>query len=132
MVYCRGAHPACLGRKGPLNANALAKRIVEIASDKQASDIVLLDIRPVSLIADYFVVCTSASERQTNAIVRDITDAVREQHGARPLRVEGKPGSGWVLMDYGDVVVHVFGAEQRAFYQLEDLWSAAVPLVHMQ
>ncbi len=78
------------------------------------------------------MVCTSASERQTNAIVRDVTDVVRGEHGARPLRVEGKPSSGWVLMDYGDVVVHIFGPEQRRYYRLEELWSAAVPLVRMQ
>ncbi len=111
---------------------ALARRIVELASDKQASDIVLLDIRSMSAVADYFVICTTLSERQMTAVVRDVGDQLREEVGPRPLRVEGQPTSGWVLVDYGDVVLHVFGAEQRAFYQLEELWSAAVPLVRMQ
>jgi ribosome-associated protein len=111
---------------------ALARRIVELASDKQASDIVLLDIRSMSAVADYFVICTTLSERQMTAVVRDVADQLREEGGPRPLRVEGKPGSGWVLVDYSDVVLHVFGAEQRSFYQLEELWSAAVPLVRMQ
>jgi ribosome-associated protein len=115
-----------------LDPQALARRIVELASDKQASDIVLLDIRAMSAVADYFVVCTAMSERQMGAIVRDTVEALREDPGVRPLRVEGQATSGWVLVDYGDVVVHVFGAEQRAFYQLEELWSAGVPLVRMQ
>lgn len=112
---------------------ALAMRIVELASDKQASDIVLLDIRSMSAVADYFVICTTMSERQMTAVVRDVADQLREEGGPRPLRVEGQgTSSGWVLVDYGDVVLHVFGAEQRSFYQLEELWSAAVPLVRMQ
>jgi len=121
-----------LGRTRPLDAQALAKHIVEVASDKQASDIVLLDIRPISLIADYFVVCSATSERQTAAIVRDVVDTVRSDHEVRPLRVEGQPASGWVLLDYGDVIVHVFGADQREYYKLEELWSDARPLVRMQ
>ena len=91
----------------------------------------MLDIRPISLIADYFVVCSATSERQINAVTRDIADKLR-QGGLRPLRVEGEPASGWVLMDYGDVVVHIFDVARRDYYSLEDLWSAAVPLVRMQ
>ncbi len=116
----------------PLDAQALAQQIVELASDKQASDIVLLDITSLSLISDYFVICSAASERQITAVVRELIESIREQHDVRPLRVEGQASSGWVLMDYGDVIVHVFGAEQREFYRLEELWSAAVPLVRMQ
>jgi len=114
------------------DAQALARRIVDLASDKQASDIVLLDVGPISAVADYFVICTAMSDRQLAAIVRDIVEALRDELRARPLRVEGQAPSGWVLIDYGDVVVHVFGAEQRSFYQLEELWSTAVPLVRMQ
>ena len=66
------------------------------------------------------------------AVVRDIEQTLRNNDGVRPLRVEGRSSSGWVLMDYGDVVVHLFSVEQRGFYQLEELWSAAVPLVRMQ
>ncbi|MGE3269833.1 MAG: ribosome silencing factor [Chloroflexota bacterium] len=106
--------------------------MVEIASDKQATDIVLLDIRPVATVADYFVVLSTASERQMSAVVRDLSESLRNDEGVRPLRVEGQASSGWVLIDYGDVVVHVFSAEQRTFYRLEELWSAAVPLVRMQ
>jgi ribosome-associated protein len=132
VVYSGAADYESPGRAGPLDAQALAKQIVDVASDKQASDIVLLDIRPTSVIADYFVVCSAASDRQINAIVRDVTDTLRNEFGVRPLRVEGDAASGWVLMDYGDVVVHIFGAGQRDFYKIEELWSAAVPLVRVQ
>lgn len=83
-------------------------------------------------MADYFVICSAASERQINAIVRDVGDILRNDQGVRPLRVEGEARSGWVLMDYGDVIVHVFDAGQREFYNLEELWSAGVPLVRVQ
>lgn len=103
-----------------------------MASDKQASDIVLLDIRGVSLIADYFVICTAGSERQTAAILRDLSQKLVEETGRKPLHTEGAADSGWVLLDYGDVIVHVFSAAQRAFYNLEQLWAAATPIVRLQ
>ncbi|MFN8635721.1 MAG: ribosome silencing factor [Chloroflexota bacterium] len=115
-----------------LEAQELARRIVEIASDRQASDIVLLDIRPIATVADYFVVLSTASERQMTAVVREVEQSLRNNDGIRPLRTEGQASSGWVLMDYGDVIVHLFSAEQRGFYRLEELWSAAVPLVRVQ
>jgi ribosome-associated protein len=131
VVYCRSGSE--FGhRESSLEAQALARRIVEIASDKQASDIVLLDIRPVATVADYFVVMSTASERQLSAITRELSETLRNDDGVRPLRVEGQAASGWVLIDYSDVVVHIFSAEQRGFYRLEELWSAAVPLVRMQ
>lgn len=124
--------PDFADRESSLEAETLARRIVEIASDKQASDIVLLDIRHIATVADYFVVLSTASERQMTAVVRDLDDALRKDADVRPLRVEGQASSGWVLIDYGDVVVHLFSADQRGFYRLEELWSAAVPLVRMQ
>ena len=75
---------------------------------------------------------STGSERQLAAIVREMGETLRNNEGVRPLRVEGQSDSGWVLMDYGDVIVHVFSVEQRGFYRLEELWSAAVPLVRMQ
>jgi ribosome-associated protein len=113
-------------------ALSLARRIVDLASDKQASDIVLLDIRGVSLIADYFVICTAGSERQASAILKDLGDRLLEEFERKPLHTEGKPDSGWVLLDYGDVIVHVFSPTQRAFYDLEELWAAATPIVRLQ
>jgi ribosome-associated protein len=119
-------------RELSLEAQALARRIVEIASDKLATDIVLLDIRPIATVADYFVVASTASDRQMQAVVRDLEQTLRNDDGVRPLRVEGQASSGWVLIDFGDVVVHLFSVEQRSFYRLEELWAAAVPLVRMQ
>jgi ribosome-associated protein len=113
-------------------ALSLARRIVDLASDKQASDILLLDIRGVSLIADYFVICSAGSERQTTAILKDLSERLLEEFGRKPLHTEGAADSGWVLLDFGDVIVHVFSAAQRAFYNLEQLWSAATPIVRLQ
>lgn len=131
MIYSRGTIDL-VQQESSLEAQALARRIVEIASDKLATDIVLLDIRPIATVADYFVVASTASERQMQAVVRDLEQTLRNDDGVRPLRVEGQASSGWVLIDYGDVVVHLFSAEQRSFYRLEELWAAAVPLVRMQ
>jgi ribosome-associated protein len=131
VVYSPGASELVY-RESSLEAQALARRIVEIASDKLATDIVLLDIRPIATVADYFVVASTASERQMQAVVRDLEQSLRNDDGVRPLRVEGQATSGWVLIDYGDVVVHLFSVEQRGFYRLEELWAAAVPLVRMQ
>jgi ribosome-associated protein len=110
----------------------LAKRIVELAEDKQATDIVLLDIRPVSVVADYFVICSGSSERQLTALTRDIMDTMKKEEQLSPLHREGDAKSGWVLLDYGDVVVHVFSPPERDYYRLEELWGAALPLVRIQ
>lgn len=115
-----------------LEPDVLARRIVDIASDKQANDIVLLDLRPLTVIADYFVICSGGSERQLQAIQRDIAETLRNEDKIRPTHVEGSADSGWVLMDYSDVVVHIFSPSQRAYYDLEELWSAAHPVVRIQ
>ena len=115
-----------------LEALDVAKEIAEVASDRQASDIVVLDLRNVSLVADYFVICSGGSERQIAAILDSITDVLRNTHHLRPSRQEGKPSSGWVLLDYGDVVVHIFSPAERDFYQLEEAWSAAPAVVRVQ
>ncbi len=115
-----------------LETQDLARQIVDLASEKQASDIVLLDLRKVSLLADYFVVCSGNSERQINAILDDIVDRVRDTAHRRPLRREGTASSGWVVLDYGDVVVHVFAPTERDYYRLEELWSDASPVVRVQ
>lgn len=87
-----------------------------------------LDVREISLLADYFVICSGNSERQINAIIDEVIDKEENQVSVR--RVEGKDGGKWVLIDLGDVIVHVFSASERAFYNLEKLWSDA-PLVDL-
>lgn len=109
----------------------VARKVVDIAADKQATDILLLDIRPVSILADYFVICTAASERQTKAILDEVAEQLKKD-GERPLHEEGASDSGWVLLDYGAVIVHVFSSDMRAFYGIEKLWSGAVTVLHLQ
>jgi ribosome-associated protein len=104
---------------------------VNAAADKKASDIVMLDLRPVALIADYFVLCDGQSARQLRAISDAIVEELKE-FGERPLRVEGTPESGWLLLDYGAVIAHVFSPELRAYYDLERLWKGAPMVVRMQ
>ncbi len=86
-----------------------------------------LDVREISLLADYFVICSANSERQINAIVDEVVEKAEEQQ-IDIKRVEGKDGAKWVLVDLGDVIVHVFSNTERAFYNLEKLWADA-PLV---
>ena len=109
----------------------LARRAVEIAEDKQASDIVMLDLQKLNSIADYFVICSGESERQLKAILDAIDEGVGKEFG-RNARVEGTPSTGWVLLDYGDVVVHIFSLALRDYYRLERLWSKATPVVVVQ
>ena len=98
----------------------------------QAEDILLLDIRNAASFADYFVVATAGSDRQLKAILDEIDQRLGKGERLTPMGREGEPASGWVLLDYGDVIVHVFGPEERAFYDLESLWHTAVPVVRIQ
>jgi ribosome-associated protein len=106
----------------------LAQGIVELAADRKAEDIVQLDLRGIIGYTDYFVICTGRSDRQVKAIHDAIHAGIKEQHGVLPQRVEGLAAARWVLMDYLDVVVHVFTPETRSFYRLEQLWGEAPTL----
>ena len=100
--------------------------------DKQAVDITLLDLRQVSVLADYFILCTSESTRQTRAIL-DAVALDLKQSGTVPLHPpEGDPEAGWTLLDYGDVVVHIFDGPTRQFYNLEELWRDAQVVLKIQ
>jgi ribosome-associated protein len=119
-----------------LNASApstreLAVQIAEIISDTPASDTIVLDIHELSSFADYFVICSGENERQLRAIAESISMELAES-GVRPQRVEGTPASGWIVMDYGDAIIHVFDVDQRAFYRLEALWQEAPTLLVIQ
>ena len=105
--------------------------IVDAIAEKLGSDIVLLDMREVSLLADYFVLASADSTPQTQAILDEVQKAAKTA-GARNVHVEGTPDSGWVLLDYGSVVVHVFDPELRAYYDLEGLWKQARLVVRVQ
>lgn len=109
----------------------VALGVAEALADTPAADTVVLDIRELSSFADYFVICSGENERQLRAIQTTTLQRLQED-GVRPHRVEGTAGSGWILIDFGDVIVHVFEATQRAFYRLESLWSEAPTLLTIE
>jgi ribosome-associated protein len=97
---------------------------VAAAEDRKARDLRAIDLSAISDFTDYFVVCSARSERQVAAIAEGVREALAAQ-GVKPLHVEGLPAARWVLLDYGDLVVHVFEEETRAYYRLEQIWSDA-------
>lgn len=105
---------------------ALARRITDILVEKQAEDILILDLQVLTPITDYFVICTGTSYRQLRALQQAIYEALKQdtEETITPVGVEGTPESGWLLMDYGSVIVHLFEADTRAYYRLEELWGA--------
>ena len=105
----------------------LAITAARAAAEKQATDIVVLDVRELIVITDYFVIATAGSQRQVRTVVDEVERALREL-GDKPLRREGEPEGGWWLIDYFEVVVHIFAEEERGYYQLERLWRDA-PIV---
>ena len=111
--------------------SVLARVIAEYAADKKAIDIAELDLRGVLGYTDYFVVCSGNTDRQTKAIHDGIHQGLKDEHDLLPRRVEGVSESRWVLMDYLDVVVHIFVPEVREFYRLEQLWGD-VPRVDVE
>ena len=107
------------------DAAQLATWVAEYASDVKAQDIAELDLREVLGYTDYFVVCSGGTDRQTKAIHDRIHEGMKKQHGILPRRVEGLGESRWILMDYLDVVVHIFTPDARDYYRLEQLWGEA-------
>jgi ribosome-associated protein len=121
------------GTEVHLDSITLARQIVDIVEDRQASDIVLLDVHELTSIAGYFVIATIDNERQAKAIEDLLLEKLKIQQDIRPLHAEGLGGigGGWSVLDYGDVIVHLFTAEMRKHYKLEELWSKAPVLVKM-
>jgi ribosome-associated protein len=103
----------------------LLVEICRYAEDKKAQDLVELDMRSVLGYTDWFVICSGNSNRQTKAIHDSILEGLKREHHVLPRRVEGLPAADWILMDYLDVVVHVFTPATRDFYRLEQLWGEA-------
>jgi ribosome-associated protein len=114
-----------------ISRERLAQLAASYAADKKATDVTVLDLRGVSSYTDYFVVCSGNTDRQTKAIHDAIAEGLKKDHGIRPRSVEGAGEARWILLDYFDVVVHVFVPEVREFYRLEQLWGD-VPRVDVE
>ena len=112
-------------KKGTLCPEALARFIAAAAADKLAENVLVLDLRDISTFTDFFVICSGSSEPQLKAITGEISDRLREEHGIRAHAIDGYPLSQWMVMDYGDVVVHILHPAKRELYSLENLWNDA-------
>lgn len=106
----------------------IARKIVDAALNRQASDILLLDLRDVCGFADYFVICNGESERQLQAICDEIDQVLAEER-ISPRRQEGNVASGWIIIDLGNIIVHIFSTQQREFYGLEKMWGQGSTVV---
>jgi ribosome-associated protein len=115
---------------GLLDSTELARTVVDLASEKLAEDIVMLDLRQIAPFADYFIIMSAESARQIEALEQDITRDLKQINVSRFHR-EGTPNSGWVLLDFSDVVIHIFSPEERETYDLERLWSNAPQVVRI-
>ena len=121
-----------LTRRRSLDSLDLARHIVDVLDEHKAENIVLLDLRPDTVIADFFVICTGTSDRQLKALVDHVKVSTKDNFERKPFSSEGTGESGWMLLDYGDVVVHFFIDDVRAYYDLEGLWHKAHVLVTIQ
>lgn len=110
----------------------LAHLVLDTIAERLGVNTAMLDIRPVSLLGDFFIVSSGESERQIRAIVEEIRLRVKKKLQTLPLRIEGTASSGWMLMDYGSVIVHIFSPAVRDYYQLEALWYDAPVVVKIQ
>ena len=127
---CMAAAPSTTSSRSPRTGSTpgrqLAQLAVEGALSKKALDVTVMDLRGISGEVDYFVICSGESDLQIKAIVDGVVDQIRERANERPLSKEGQPGtSRWIVLDYFDLVVHVFDPELRAHYDLERLWGDA-------
>ena len=105
-----------------MESNKIAKRVYELLDEKKAIDIKIIDISKISVIADYFIIAGGSNERQVKALADNVEESLGKE-GIEPKHIEGYQGANWILMDYGDVIIHVFNQEQRLFYDLERIWT---------
>lgn len=115
--------------RNSLDSEALAHRAVDILSERKALDIALIDISRTATFTDYFVIATAQSPLQFNALAEYLEKDFAPE-GVKLRHREGSPDSGWVLLDFGGIIVHLFSPDQRAFYRLEELWGKTSPVVH--
>ncbi len=105
-----------------MDINKITKTACEALSEKKAGDIVVLDIGKVSVIADYFIIATGTNPSQISALVDSVEEKL-EELDIRPVNIEGIQNASWVLMDYGDIIIHIFSKDDREFYDLERIWA---------
>jgi len=110
----------------------LAHTIVDTLEQKKGEDIVLIDLSQLAAFTDYFVICSGPSERTLKALSDEVQKQVKLSYQRHAVSIEGEPGAGWILLDYGSVVVHLFSAAVRAYYQLEELWREGAVLLRIQ
>lgn len=104
---------------------------MDVIEEKKGEDIVLLDIQGLAAFADYFVICTGTSDRMLRSLAETAVETFHKKYGLS-VRVEGEPQDGWVLVDFGDVILHVFSPDRRDYYRIEELWSQGRVLVRLQ
>lgn len=117
-----------------MTSEALAKAhfIIDTLDEKKGEDILLLELSEVCSFTDYFVICSAPSERTLRALTEEVKLKMKERYSDLPLNIEGEPGDGWLLADYGEVILHLFSAERREYYDLEGLWSDGNVLLHLR
>jgi ribosome-associated protein len=104
---------------------------VNVIEEKKGEDIILLDIREIAPFADFFVICSGTSNRMLDALADAAVEQVKKNFDLR-ARIEGNPNDGWVLADFGDVILHLFSPDRREYYRLEELWSKGKILLRLQ
>lgn len=114
-----------------VNSLELARALVNALEDKKAANIVLLDVQPYCSFADYFIICSATSERQIDALADSLHEAARQAYRLKPPRLEGRASGGWVVADYGGVIIHIFSVAQRRHYALDEMWHQAKVLVRI-
>jgi ribosome-associated protein len=119
-------------RRSGLEPIELARHIVRQVEEKRGEDVLLLDISELDTFTDYFVFCSGNSDRQLRALLEGVLKSVKDRFRTVPWSKEGSGDTEWVLLDYGDVVVHLFSPEKRAYYDLEELWKEGKVLLHIQ
>jgi ribosome-associated protein len=110
----------------------IARTIVSNLEEKKGEDILLLDLIDICSFTDYFILCTGTSERSLKVLAEEVNKILKEKHHLRAHGIEGDAESGWVLMDFGDVILHLFSRNMRAYYQLEELWQEGKILIRVQ
>lgn len=110
----------------------MAHFLVDTIVDKKGSDIILLDLREQAVFADYFLICNGDNERQLKSLAENIAESAKKSTNAKALGIEGEASAGWVLIDYGDLVIHIFSPTKRDYYRLEDLWDKAHIVIRVQ